>query len=489
MRSRTSSRAGGPPTRSRPEGRAAPQGGEILRAPRSARPAGRGRRIACLLLAAAALGCGPAERRGEGDASPGGRAAPRGRVSGRVVVIGIDGADWRVIDPLIGRGLAPAFARLRREGATGILGSMEPSASPSLWTTVATGVGPERHGIRGFVVPAAGRAGPRVRPVTSAMRRAPPFWKILSHYGRSVGVVGWLVSWPAEPVNGYVVSSYLPYIYNWSTGRPLKGTIVEGIPRQTFPEELIGELEPLKIRPTDLDEATLRRFYDPARLARLPAGDRACVEGFRWSLASDETYRRIALKLFEERPVDLLAVYFGGVDVASHRFWKFAYPEDLDYDVTAEEQAVLGRVIDEYYIHVDRLVGEYLDRLRPQDTLVVLSDHGFRPVLTPGRPTISGHHRPEGILALHGGRVYRGNRIRHARLVDVLPTLLVLLEVPIAMELEGHVLGDALDPWFAVDHPPRFVDAYVVEGADGEPEEADVERNVLERLRSLGYIR
>ena len=50
------------------------------------------------------------------------------------------------------------------------------------------------------------------------------------------------VTWPAEPVDGFVVSSYLPYLFNWSTGRPLKGTIVDGIPQQTYPPELIDEL-------------------------------------------------------------------------------------------------------------------------------------------------------------------------------------------------------------------------------------------------------
>ena len=313
-----------------------------------------------------------------------------------MVIVGIDGADWQLIRPLVEQGRMPAFKRILSEGAAGVLRSMEPSASPSLWTTVATGVGPDRHGIHGFVVsasgeteseaggdpeaapggsgpgPGSGKGGgsgrdPGVRPVTSSMRRAPAFWNILTEQGLKVGVVGWLVTWPAEPVNGYVVSSYLPYVYNWSTGRPLKGTIVQGIPHQTFPEGLIDELQPLKVKPADLDDATLKRFYDPARLAVLPPADRECVEGFRWSLACDETFRRAALHLFDRYPVDLFAVYFGGVDVASHRFWKFAFPKALNYGVKAEEAAILGGVIDAYYAYVDGVVGEYLSRLGPDD--------------------------------------------------------------------------------------------------------------------------
>jgi predicted AlkP superfamily phosphohydrolase/phosphomutase len=465
------------------------------------------RRFLPVLLAAVLAGCGGGGSGGSIDGRT--SSVPQGTGGpGRIVIVGIDGADWQVIKPLVDAGRMPAFARLLREGAAGILRSMEPSASPSLWTTVATGVGPDRHGIRGFVVGAegneeapagaaraasapagtAGPGGPRVRPVTSSMRRAPAFWNILPHYGKKVGVVGWLVTWPAEPTDGYVVSSYLPYVYSWSTGRPLKGTIVSGIPHQTFPEGLLDELDPLKVKPAEVDPAMVRRFYDPGRVARLSADDRECVLGFLWSLACDETYRRIGLHLFDKYPVDLFAVYFGGVDVASHRFWKFAHPRALDYRVSAEEAAVLGGVIDEYYAYVDALVGEYLQRLRPEDTLAVLSDHGFKPVLFPGRPNTSGHHRMEGIIAFLGRGARRGGRIGQATLLDVLPTICALMDVPIAMDLEGHVIEDALDPAFALAHPKKFVDSYGLPGSGGGPADSDLDRNVLERLRSLGYI-
>jgi predicted AlkP superfamily phosphohydrolase/phosphomutase len=411
----------------------------------------------------------------------------------RIVVIGVDGADWRVIDRLISQGRLPTFERLKEEGATGILESMEPSASPSLWTTVATGVRPERHGISGFVVPAAHAGGvepggPRIRPVTSPLRRAPAFWNLVSSQDRRVGVIGWLVTWPAEPVNGYVVSSYLPYVYNWSTGRPLKGTFVEGLPRQTFPEGLMDELGPLKVRPRELEPEILGRFYEASRVPALSADNRACVEGFRWSLAADQTYRRIGRRLFERDPVDLFAIYFGGIDVASHRFWKFSHPWDLDYGVGAGEREVLGNVIDEYYIYIDRIIEEYLELMDEDDTLMVLSDHGFRPVLVPDRPAVSGHHRPEGILAILGRGAARARAIRGAGLLDILPTLLYLMELPIPSDLEGRILLDALDEEFTRGREPRFVQSYGDGSAPAGPIDSELDRNILERLRSLGYI-
>jgi hypothetical protein len=470
-----------------------------------------------LVLAAAIpliiAGCGDRPGAPAGGPAPAPGAGPEAGTRGRVVLFGVDGADWRVIDPLVGQGRLPHFGRVIAEGSTGVLRSMDPSASPSLWTTIATGVRPERHGIHGFVVPRGGEpAGPgdvgrggaapaggggdepaaggpgSIRPVTSDMRRAPAFWTILPRHGRSVGVVGWLVTWPAEPVDGFIVSSYLPYLYNWSTGRPLKGTIVEGIPRQTWPESLLADLEADKVKPADLGRRALERFYDPGRVAALPAADRECVEGFVWSLACDETYRRIGLRLFDRRPVDLFAVYFGGIDVASHRFWKFAFPDAMNYGVGAPEREVLGRVLEEYYVYVDGLLGEYLERLRPEDTLLVLSDHGFRPVLVPGRPTTSGHHRPEGILGLLGRGARRGHRFGEASILDVLPTILMLVDVPISRDLEGRILEGAIDPRFAAARTVRSVDSYALPPPAADTVPDDLESNVLERLRSLGYI-
>lgn len=392
-----------------------------------------------------------------------------GQAAGRVVVIGIDGADWRVIRPLMERGELPNLSRIVAEGASGELRSMEPSTSPSLWTTVATGVSPERHGVHGFVAPE--RSG-GVRPVTSSTRRAPAFWNILPQFGRRAGVVGWLATWPAEPVDGFVVSAYLPYLFRASAGRPLKGTIVDGVPQQAHPPELIDELSALKVAPEDLDSALMARFYDPTRTEGLGRADRESIDGFRWSVACDETYRRIGLTLFDREPLDLFAVYFGGADVASHRFWKFANPEAMPYGVTDDEATVLGRVIDAYYTHLDAMVGEYLERLDANDTLVILSDHGFKPVLVPRRPTASGSHRMKGIIAFWGRGIRRGGTIDDAGLLDVLPTLLTLVDVPLSMDLEGRVLEQALDPAWALYHRPRFVDEYevVVHHADRTPQ-------------------
>lgn len=151
------------------------------------------------LLAAAMVACG------------GGR-------KGRVVVLGIDGLDPVAIDLLVREGQLPTFARLRREGASGRLRSSRPMLSSILWTTIATGRPPTDHGIGHFV--AIDERGEHL-PVTSAMRRVRALWNIASEGGRTVGIVGWWATWPAEAVRGTIVSDHAGYLF--CSRRPCAG--------------------------------------------------------------------------------------------------------------------------------------------------------------------------------------------------------------------------------------------------------------------------
>ena len=127
--------------------------------------------------------------------------------------------------------------------------------------------------------------------------------------------------------------------------------------------------------------------------------------------------------------------------------------------------------------------------MKDRTTVFVVADHGFKTVHIPDQPATSGHHRLDGILAMVGRGVPRGGHIEGARLVDVLPTILTLFDLPMARTLEGTVPRVALDPAFAAVHGRRQVADY--SGTLPAPAEdaSDVDANVLERLRSLGYIR
>jgi hypothetical protein len=131
------------------------------------------------------------------------------RTSARLLIIGLDGLDWEIADPLLDRGRMPNLKALIDRGARAKLLSIAPLLSPVVWTTIATGVEPSRHGILDFLVDEPG--GGARQPVTSVQRQVPTFWEILSRAGVDVGVVAWWASWPADAVRGYVVSDRIAY--------------------------------------------------------------------------------------------------------------------------------------------------------------------------------------------------------------------------------------------------------------------------------------
>src|SRR4051812_22969979 len=107
----------------------------------------RSRRIARALGTVVLIACASC---GSNPAPPASASAPP--PSPPVVLIGIDAADWLAIDPLVQRALLPSFARFKKSGRTGVMLSTPPLVSPIVWTTIATGMPPEKHGVLDFVV-------------------------------------------------------------------------------------------------------------------------------------------------------------------------------------------------------------------------------------------------------------------------------------------------------------------------------------------------
>src|SRR5436190_20142 len=116
------------------------------------------------------------------------RSAP-----GRVAIFALDGADWELISELVGDGRVPNLKALAQGGATASVQSIQPMVSPMLWTTVATGLAPDRHGVLDFVDPA------QHTPVSASSRRAPALWEISDSFGRSARAANWWTDWPPVP--------------------------------------------------------------------------------------------------------------------------------------------------------------------------------------------------------------------------------------------------------------------------------------------------
>jgi hypothetical protein len=462
--------------------------------------------IAPVLVLAALLclagGCG--ER-----PAGGGRRSP-----GPVVLLGVDGLEWDVVLSLRERGRLPHLSALMDRGVFGELETLVPTLSPVVWTTIATGKTAEQHGILHFALQWPDGT---TRLFTNADRRTKALWNILSDHGRRVAVVGWWMTYPVEPVNGVMVAqTNTAAQLDTRAGRQVwKGTLVGGVPGQVHPparqDEMLGVLAAVD---GDLPRLTVRIFGErPGHMSELAS---RLWENCQWAFRADATYARIALGLLGERPgFDVLLLYLGGPDVVGHRFWRYMAPELYRHPPVPEEIASLGDVIEDYYVYVDAVLGEIAAAAGEAATILVVSDHGMRPVnrgarFDPDDPPAdvnSGHHHdaPPGVFVAAGpllravaarsdsARLERSDLPRIGSVLDVTPTVLAMLGVPVGLDMKGAVLEDLLDrpaaaaalaPPVASHDTPEFLAARPRLPAGADPGEAER----LEQLRSLGYI-
>lgn len=407
--------------------------------------------------------------------------------AGKVIVLGFDGMDPEALDLLMSEGKMPSFAKLRQEGAYGRLMSSKPMLSPIIWTTIATGKTPDQHKIGHFV--AVNEKTGEQLPVTSQMRATKALWNIASDAGRKVAVVGWWATWPAETVNGAIVSDHTCYHFLFEDGatgsKDTTGTI--------YPPGLAPSLQPLIRRPGDVSRQEIAEFVhvSPEEFDR-PFQFEDDLSHFKWAYATAESYRAIGEKLWKAERPDLLMVYIEGTDSTAHLFGHLFRAEGLAGELAAQQQRY-GDAVEQMYLYADRLLGEYIRMMDDDTTLVVLSDHGFQLGVLPDDPSKTRdmrrvsekYHRIEGILYLYGNHVKKRRRLNEPKLVDVAPTLLTLAGLSPARDMPGRVLAEGLD----LPVPAREVASYETgRRVAGHAEDRSVDPAILERLRALGYL-
>jgi len=255
--------------------------------------------LAPLVFVALGAGCAP-----EGDAPP---------PAARVILLGVDGADWTVIERLIDDGRLPHFAEMRRDGASGVLRSHEPIFSPVVWASISTGVTPEVHGVTSFTVDVDGRPV----PVTSNLVRAPRVWDILGDAGHTVGVIGWWSTWPATDVNGFLLSDRTWPITFGEHGTPVTSHDVPEIPHRTFPEPLVDSLDSLIVRREDLSPEHLARLDVSGPLGTVDNAGPSVADVY----AKDLTFTAMSRHLYPAVRPDFFTVYLEITDVMAHYFW------------------------------------------------------------------------------------------------------------------------------------------------------------------------
>jgi predicted AlkP superfamily phosphohydrolase/phosphomutase len=402
-----------------------------------------------------------------------------------VVILGVDGFDWNIVDPLVEAGRMPVMKRLLDRGTRADLLTLVPlEKSPIIWTTIATGRSPGERG-RGFLTPADSTG--KQHAYAAWNRRYRAFWNILPTNGVSVSVLGWLETWPAEEVDGTIVTDYVQY---YVAGEK-RGA---GMAHRTFPEGLYDEIESYIVYPEDVSVAALAGLVDrdPSTEALEPFV-RSGLDALRWIRAGDESFTALAREFFRNRAEDVMAVYLRGPDAVCHRFW--GAREAAARGETTDESSWFGGTVDRYFEATDGFLGEILEEIDlERTTLVLVSDHGFQG----SRQALDGSmragiwmHRELGTLLIAGPLAAgEGIRVRGARVQDVLPTILHALDVPVGADMDGEVIRELLGPEGGRDRPVRTIPTYETDeprppaGAVENP----IEEQIRERVTSLGYI-
>jgi predicted AlkP superfamily phosphohydrolase/phosphomutase/tetratricopeptide (TPR) repeat protein len=402
----------------------------------------------------------------------------------KVLLVGWDAADWKVIRPLMDAGKMPNVQRLIQTGATGQISTLHPPLSPMLWTSIATGKRPFKHGIHGFSEPTPDGGG--VQPISNLSRKSKAIWNILSQNDLRSVVIGWWPSNPAEPIHGVMVSDH----YHRATG-PLE----QGWPMRAntvHPPEITEQLAAVRMHPDLLTPAMVEPFIPLAREIDQDRDKRLAL--FLRTLAECMSIHSAAVWLLDNQPWDFFAVYFDAIDHFCHGFMRY-HPPRQSWIGERDFELYRNVVAAAYQLH-DQMLGTLLGKAGRDVTVVLMSDHGFhpdhlRPASIPDIPAGPAvEHREHGIIAISGPGIQANKSIHGASVLDIAPTILSMFGLSIGEDMDGKVLVHAFAETPNLAPIPSWED---VVGSDGRlPSHTRLDpvaaHEALEQMIALGYI-
>lgn len=399
-----------------------------------------------------------------------GVTAPAG---GALRMVLVDGASLGFIRERVGLGRLPNLARLLERGATLDLATLKPTQPEPVWAAAATGKYPPKNGVRSAARyrPRGAGAAPAgvdilpdycfahalvylgyvaADPIESDDLQARPIWDLLSSLGVRSGIVRWPVSFPVAEIAGFLISDR----FHLTISSPLRTDHA----RAAWPRAAADATGAVF-------EASMFNPWPEVLPAALPADAPAGgVTPVRW----DRIYAEAGRVLEAASPVRVRAVRYQGIDTVSHTFLRYAEPH-LFGDTSRAELEQFGAVLDRYYAFIDSEIGREIAALAAGDLLLVVSGFGMEPVTLPkralarllGEPALSGTHEgaPDGFLVAYGSDVAPATLPRGS-IVDLAPTTLYFLGLPIARDMDGFARTDLFTPAFTSARPVTYIRSY-----------------------------
>jgi Flp pilus assembly protein TadD len=402
-----------------------------------------------------------------------------------VIFIGLDGADWQLLDRYMRDGAMPNLQSLVREGTAGDLLTDHPPLSPLLWNTMMTGASPLEHEILDFTRfhPATGRK----EPITSDERKVPAIWNMATQAGRSTAVFGLWATYPAEPVRGLVVSDRF-FTFLFSESAPPEGTVYPRA-REAWARKVLAEVE------NEIGFSVVARYLPSLRAEEFEERRRATdpyshpVSALRRILVETEVYDRLARQYLESHAPDLTILYLQGTDSIGHVFAPYTAPRQPN--ISEADFARYSTIPELYFRSVDRILGHYKAVAQKRGArLMIASDHGFhwfedRPteLSSFAASTAAKWHRKAGVYLLWGDGIDARGRTGPEQQIDqVASTLLALSGMPGGRGVASPPIVVSASKG-VVDYREHFVPMKAPAAISQSA--ADEE---LAKLKSLGYI-
>jgi tetratricopeptide (TPR) repeat protein len=409
--------------------------------------------------------------------------------SGRpIIVLGLDAADWSLLDDYIARGVMPNFAHLVAEGTSGHLKTLSPALSPLIWTTMMTGTSPLEHGILDFVQfdPVTGQK----QPATSSERRVPAIWNMATAAGKRSAVFGLWATYPAEAIDGLVVSDRL-FTFLYKESAPPAGVVFPAA-REAWARDGLARAE----RAANYDAV---RAYLPwlqkADFDKVADSDDPYaqpISALRRMLIETSVYGELSLQWIREQQPDVAVVYFQSTDTIGHVFAPYAPPKQAA--IAQRDFDRYGAVPERFFRSLDQRVGQYRDAAAAMGAVLMLvSDHGFywgegRPTQLSSVATASAAkwHAPQGIYLLWGpGVPAKPGHGAQGDVQQVAATMLAIMGLPPGRDVNGEPLEGA-----TLVKAPRadYAAGYHPAAAPTAKSGLAMDREAVANLRSLGYI-
>jgi predicted AlkP superfamily phosphohydrolase/phosphomutase len=403
-----------------------------------------------------------------------------GERSAHVTILAVDAASLELITNATSDGRLPNFGQLLDAGAVMHLATIHPTSPEAVWAAAATGKLPQKNGVRSLgtyrvrrLATRAGRSdaggahGPVAlqllpefcyansllrfgllveEPHTSAAFRARPFWSVLSALKIPVAVAGWPLTQPAPPVFGYLVSDAYP--------RRVGTSAAADDPSSVYPPDALPELADVIHLP--------------------PPDDIEAVQAVRGGVGEtpgrvDRMVDQIVETLESTRPTQVAAIRYQSLDPIGHHYLRYATPSAFG-DVTDDERRSLGSVLEAHYALIDAAIGRAMSSLGPDDLLLVVSGYGMEPLglgkrlleRLLGDPELSGthDHGPDGFLIAYGASVARNRNLPRGSVVDLVPTMLYFMGLPIGRDMDGFARTDIFQPAFSEAHAMTYIPTY-----------------------------